>query len=194
MKKVIGSIFILGLFLAGCSTNTVETSKSTHTTDSSSIAILQSASSTNETTESTVVENAQESKSSQEILNNLTSDTNKKITQAFLDADLKMYGMETEGPSESLAVEPDDSSGKPVNNGGMTFFIVPGHDGIVVSVENFSDSDSMTTAKEWLSEKNGSSIVLSENRNIKSIMYIYSPSDRDQQDFSNYTIVFEEIE
>jgi hypothetical protein len=195
MKKVIGSILILGLFLVGCSTNTVKTSESTPATDSSSAEILQSTSFTNETTESTIVENAQESRPPQEILDSLTSDTNKKITQAFLDADLKMYGNTVEGPGENPSVAAGDPNGYPESEKGMSFYTTPGTEGLIITIENFSTVDLMEQVIPWRKENNVFPVItIVKNENTKSVMFSFIDSESEEySQFEEYAKVFESV-
>ena len=194
MKKIICSMVFLGLFLGGCSTNTTKIAKSTATTDSSISPSTQS-SLPNESTESTNVENAQESKSADEILDNLTSDTNKKITQAFLGADLNMYGNTVEGPGENPKVEAGDPNGYPESEIGMSFYTTPGTEGLIITIENFSTIDLMEQAILWHKENKVFPVItIVKNQNTKSIMFSYIDSSSEEYaQFEEYAKVFESI-
>jgi hypothetical protein len=193
MKKIVVSILFLGLFLSGCSTNSDNTSNSI--SENISTSSLQSSSLDVETTETTVVENAQESISPQEIIDNLTSDTNKKITQAFLDADLKMYGNTVEGPGENPSVAAGDPNGYPESEKGMSFYTTPGTDGLIITIENFSTADLMEQVIPWRKENNVFPVItIVKNENTKSVMFSFIDSDSEEySQFEEYANVFENI-
>ena len=197
-KSILGVLVLVTLFLGACGGSKDEVKKET-TKQSSKIEalekkidVLESIADTETSETSTPVENVQQSKSNEEILNSLTFSGNKKITQTFLDADLPMYGYEYEGPGELPEIEADDMNGFPKSLTSLSFYVEPGTNGMIVTIKNFESMDDLNLALKWYSEEYaGYSIVT--NQDIKAFIVALTDTPEKEETYKKYVEVFENI-
>lgn len=76
------------------------------------------------------------------ILSDIKLDINKKITEAFLDAGLMMYGNKGDGPGENPAVDVNNVDNIPPRLIGMSFYTEP-QSGLIITIENFANQEDM---------------------------------------------------
>lgn len=194
MGKFLGLVFVSVFLLVGCESNKeVSDSEENYSAEVSRTTLSSISNSTLSSSQSNSVENAQERRSNDDILSGLKSEKNKKLTKAFMEAGLEMYGNTVEGPGENPKVEAGDPNGYPESEIGMSFYTTPGTEGLIITIENFSTIDLMEQAILWHKENKVFPVItIVKNQNTKSIMFSYIDSSSEEYaQFEEYAKVFE---
>lgn len=190
MKKVVyGAILIAVFGLTACGNDKKETS--------SSSKVEQLESRVKELESSSSVEEPKQDK--EKILSSLTSDTNKKIAEAFLDKDLDF---KIESGSDSYEYIPDsyNADNNPTHALSKLTFDTGNLIGVSsIGIETYKSKDDLKNGENYLQEESYGDLYIVKNENILSLMYTYKPNDSKEkeqmdQEFNKYKEVFENIQ
>lgn len=129
------------------------------------------------------------------ILVDIKSDISKKILREFYENGLMTYSTNGEGAGQADPIQ-NYENGRPDDEGGLNFYINSNQTGIVVSVTNLSDTDSVNQFVEWMKNLETSKFIWSVNENINSVLYFQENEINDDElgKIDRYTEIFETIE
>lgn len=129
------------------------------------------------------------------ILVDIKSDVSKKILREFYENGLMTYSTNGEGAGQADPIQNYDN-GRPDDGGGLNFYINSSQDGIIVSITNLSNADSVSQFVEWMKSLETSKFIWSVNENINSVLYFQENkiNEDESEKINQYIEVFESIE
>lgn len=181
MKKVVYGVLLIAVFgLTACGNDKKETS--------SSSKVEQLESRVKELESSSSLEEPKENK--EKILSSLTSDTNKKITKAFLDSGLEVKKQDAVDSIEHLPTPSDEvnNQNRFISQMGLQTAAL---DNTRIDISTYETIEDLNNAEVYYSETYGD-VLLAKNENILSLMFSYK-GEETENIFNKYKEVFEQI-
>lgn len=192
MKKVVYGVLLIAVFgLTACGNDKKETSSS------SKVEQLESRV---KELESSTVESAEAPKQDkEEILADMTSDTNKKIVGAFLDKNLTL---EPQNGTKKYEYIPEsyEAENNPTHSVSQLSFITEKLKSVGgIGIETYKSIEDLKNGEKYLEGESYGPLYMATNDKILSLMYAYQPEDSEGQtkmdkEFAKYKEVFEKIE
>ncbi|MEI5994776.1 hypothetical protein [Candidatus Enterococcus mansonii] len=181
MKKIIIFSLLSGLFLVGCGSN----SEKKETSDSK-VDQLETRVKDLESSSSSEAKESKQDKTS--VTSSLSSDINKKIAEAFLNNDLKMYNS-----SENFFDQENWTNDSPIPESELVFVVKDKSEEVkdYINIVNYQNDDQISESKIFYESNLTYKVNVSENKNIKSLLY--ASTEMDQDVFNKYKKVFENI-
>ncbi|OTN83674.1 hypothetical protein A5819_003101 [Enterococcus sp. 7E2_DIV0204] len=192
MKKVVYGVLLIAVFgLTACGNDKKET------TSSSKVEQLESR--VKELESSSSSETKENKQDKEEILSDMTSDTNKKIVGAFLDKNLTL---EPQNGTKTYEYIPEsyEAENNPTHSISQMGFDTGNLEGVSgIGIETYQSIEDLKNGEKYLQEVSSGPLYMATNDKILSLMYTYQPKDstgkaKMDEEFAKYKEVFEKIE
>lgn len=185
MKKVVYGVLMIAVFgLTACGNDKKETSSS------SKVEQLESRIKDLESSSSAEVEESKKVK--EEMLVNLKSETNKKITKAFLDAGLEIEKQDAVDSIENIPSQAEEVDSQDNYVSQLGFQTTASDNAKKITINTYKTIEDLNEAEIYYIEAYRD-LLLVKNESILSIMFSYK-NDETVDIFNKYKEIFEKIQ